>query len=708
MVTRRQFLKLGLAASGALFLPRPGPWLRAAQASALVPQTPLPGKTIPKWVDAMPTFVGLRQSGPEIPVEMLEFQQRVLPAMMYNALPPPFNAGTYVWGYNVNNIGPVYPGVTVEARRGVPQRMVYINNLPVSGSVVQQYITIDQTLHWADPLGTAHDQMCHHNPMMWGPDCALPYQGPPPAVVHLHGGEVPSDFDGGPDQWFTPDGLYRGASYRSLDGAPANGAVYEYINGQEGSTLWFHDHTLGATRSNVYAGMAAFYLLRDDWDTGGPDNGPGLPWGAYEIELAVQDRMFDINGQLFFPDVGINPEHPFWLPEFFGDVIVVNGKSWPFFTVEPRRYRFRLLNGSNARFYELRLMNRTTKTPGPPIWVIGSDGGLLDAPAMFSDARGTAPRLVIAPGERYDLIIDFSQFAGQTLTLINTGKAPFPKGVSADPQTTGQILQFRVGRVTSGVDDSYNPASPGGRSLRPAPVIRLAAGGAATVVPDVTRLLTLNEVMGAGGPLEVLVNNTRWTGKTPMDDPVGTVPDAAGNLLTELPRVGSTEVWEIVNLTADAHPIHLHLVQFQLINRQKFNLSAYNAAYNAAFPGGGMDPMTGQPIPAGVFMPSYGPPLPYDSTPKPGGNPDVTPFLQGPVLLPDGKEKGFKDTVVMYPGQVTRIAVRFAPTDMPLGATAPGENSYPFDPTSGPGYVWHCHIVDHEDNEMMRPYNVQP
>lgn len=585
----------------------------------------------------------------------------------------------------------MYPGFTIEAQRGTPTEVKYVNNLV--NPVLQQYITVDQTLHWADPL------------MQHG--LLTPYAGPVPAVVHLHGGEVPSAFDGGPDSWFTPDGTGPGGTgFYNGPGYLTN--VYAYPNEQEATTLFFHDHTLGATRLNLYAGLAAFYLIRDDRDTGLDTNTIGLPAGSYEIEIALQDRMFDTNGQLLFPDIGINPEHPFWVPEFFGDVMVVNGKSWPFLNVEPRRYRFRFVNGSNARFYELRLMNRATKAPGPAFWQIGTDGGLLDAPVKLNDpALPKPPRLVIGPGERADLIIDFAGYQGQTLTLLNSAKAPFPKGAAADPRTVGEVMQFRVNLPLAGTDNSYNPATAA--PLR-APMVRLAnhvAGAlAAGVVPVATRQLTLNEVMGLGGPLEVLINNTKWDGTMS--------PNAGG--ITEMPQVGSTEVWEIVNLTADAHPIHVHLLQFQLINRQMFNVNQYLKAYNAAFPA---VISNGMNYPGGVFVPAYGPPLPYVSTPKPGGNPDITPFLQGLARPPEPNENGWKDTVIMFPGEVTRIVVRWAPQGVPVGAVGAGTNTYPFDPTAGmdvtddgfgyaggPGYVWHCHIVDHEDNEMMRPYKV--
>jgi spore coat protein A len=395
--------------------------------------------------------------------------------------------------------------------------------------------------------------------------------------------------------------------------------------------------------------------------------------------------MFDTAGRWLFPDIGINPEHPFWLPEFLGDTIVVNGKTWPYLSVEPRRYRFRFLNGSNARVYRMWLEDMVNALPGPAFWQIGSDGGLLDTPVKLDPADPNLPRFfLLAPGERADIIIDFAGFAGQTLTLRNNARAPFPKGATASPQTVGQVMQFRVGTVISaGSDPSYNPATL--QSPRQSPIVPINAGA-----PAVKRQLTLNEVMAVGGPLEVLVNNTKWAGTRPDGTPIpGFVPDPQGNYLSELPKLGTTEVWEVINLTADAHPIHLHLVQFQLLSRQNFNTNKYNRAYNKAFA-------------AGAFAPAFGPPLDYftaNADGALGGNPAIGPHLQGPAAPPEPNEVGWKDTVVMYPGQVTRIAVRFTAQD---GAP------FPFDATSGPGYVWHCHIVDHEDNEMMRPYNPVP
>ncbi|MCL6622289.1 MAG: multicopper oxidase domain-containing protein [Syntrophobacterales bacterium] len=686
-------------------------------------------------------------------VRLKEFQAPVLSST--TVLPGGPYAGTWVWGYLRDGqssrgsfIGPV-----IVARRDVPVAIKYVNELgSVSTTNVLAYkYSTDQTLHWADPLNDEENHCSHHvMPPAFGSPCAQNYDGPIPAVVHLHGGEVPPMLDGGPDAWFTSDGNYQGRSYYSAPGAAGNEAIYRYPNSQEAAPLWFHDHVLGVTRLNVYAGLAGAYLLTDPnlpLPTGlhpvGLDNG-----GTVEplVPLVIQDRRFDTNGQLFFTadSAGgilwaLNPEHPYWNPEFVGDAIVVNGKTWPFVAVQPKRYRFLLLNGSNARTYELFFTNQATGAPGPPVYVIGTDGGYLDAPVKLDPALGQ--KLVLQPGERYDIIVDFAGFANQNLLLRNTGRTPFPKGAPPQGATVGRILQVRVGPGPV-ADATYNPAA--GTPLRP-PMIRLATPATGTLAPGVTvhrtRLLTLNEVMGMpqtaidpvtgvltafpGGPLEVLLNNTKWTGKrvTGSDghsflmEPIpGFTPvtlDGKTDYYSEVPQEGETEIWEIVNLTADAHPIHLHLVQFQLLNRQDVNLNKYRKAYNAAFPGGGYDPMTGLPYPAGVFIPGFGPPLAYDaagnllSGGKPGGNPDVTPYLQGPVRLPLPHETGWKDTVIVYPGQVTRLVVRWAPTDLPA-ATPAGAAYFPFDPQGpqGEGYVWHCHILDHEDNEMMRPTQV--
>ncbi|HEU4435894.1 MAG TPA: multicopper oxidase domain-containing protein [candidate division Zixibacteria bacterium] len=508
-----------------------------------------------------------------------------------------------VWGYGPTAAAASYPGATFEAERGVPIQVKWTNNLPYTHLL--DY-AIDTTLHWADPEGPGI-----------------------PAVAHLHGGETEPGSDGGPLSWFTQNFAEKGEDWQH--------EVFTYHNGQEPTTLWYHDHALGITRLNVYAGLAGFYLLRDPAFEG-PLN---LPSGAYEIPIVIQDRMLTENGELFYPYEGDNEEHPIWVPEFFGNVIVVNGKAWPYLNVEPRKYRFRFLNGSNARFYALRLLHRGSGQAGPAIYQIGSDGGYLETPVMLNNPnQPNGGRLLLAPGERADVIIDFSGLpVGTNLELVNNAKAPFPNGTAADPRTVGKIMQFRVVSLT-GADESSLPMSLNNiPALTPGPV---------------TRTLTLNEMEGPNGPLMALLD-----GKEFMAD------------ITEYPELGATELWEIVNTTGDAHPIHIHLVQFQMLNRQAFNAARYMYAYEEA-----------------------NPELPAEHTTVV----PVGPYLQGTPVLPDSNERGWKDTFRMNPGEVSRVLVRFAPQD--------GISPFAFDATAEPGYVWHCHILEHEDNEMMRPYMV--
>jgi FtsP/CotA-like multicopper oxidase with cupredoxin domain len=681
-------------------------------------QVPLPGKDLPQFVDPLPSLPVVSGTAP-ITLTMCEFRTSVLPT---GTFAPGVAPETWTWGYIVGTtcpttIQPTYLGPVVVAERGVPTQMTFINNLGyVSTTHLLAYKnSTDQTLHWADPLGHEENACSMEAMMNTGQPptgiCAEHYDGPIPAVVHLHGGEVPPQLDGGPDAWFTSDGWYQGHAYYSFPGTGgpgANFAVYRYPNQMEPAPIWFHDHTLGATRLNVYAGLAGAYLVVDPSDTSIPANLPPL------TPLAIQDRMFDKQGQLFFPsgvDYTPNPDHPFWVPEFTGDTVAVNGKVWPYMNVEPKRYRFILVNGSNARTYEMFLSNQNTKGMGPVIWQIGTDGGYLDRPVKIDPrVNNGLSRLLMMPGERADIIIDFAGLApGTTLLLRNTGKTPYPAGDVPPGNTLGRIMQFRVVAGSGAPDTSFDPST--GAPLR-TPMVRLVDPVAGTLAPGVVaqvkRQLTLNEVIEEpttvggiayeGGPLEILVNNTKWNG-TNMDGSIRPdfTPISVNGITTgysELPREGETEIWEFVNTTMDAHPMHLHLVQFQLISRQSYDTKKYMKAYAAAY--------------GGVPVYGYGPPLDYNvpnTDGAMGGNPAVGPYLKGPVNPPMANEAGWKDTIVTYPGQVTRIAVRWAPTSLP--ATTPAAAAYfGFEPDGGHGYVWHCHIVDHEDNEMMRPTSV--
>jgi spore coat protein A, manganese oxidase len=773
----------------------------AAQANQQVVQKVLDGSVIPKFVEPVPTFNGNRVNGTHpLEISAQEFQQQILPASFYAGLPESVSykdmgtgkvvarinprKGTYLWGYKIKDeatnrsYGPQVPGFTIEARRGTRTHVHYLNDLDpfgrLPGPLLQKFLTVDLSFHWANPLNQS--MSVQGGDPSTGLDLGNPafYAGPQPMTVHLHGAEVPSAFDGGPDSWFTPGEAIKGPSFVSDQ--------YTYPNAQDATALWYHDHVLGETRLTVYSGLMGFYLLR-----GAPESevSPPLPSGNYEVELAIQDRQFDTNGQLFFPDgnpagTGLNGDpgnpaiHPYAIPEFFGDVIVVNGKSWPYLKVEPRRYRFRFLDGCNARMLALRIADERGKTSGPSvptIWQIGSDGGLLDKPVAIDFTPFTidpgdttvtpygsptlkSSRLFLAPAERMDVIVDFSGFEGKTFTLVNDANTPFPGDDSTlNPNVEGKIMQFRVTRHLSSADSSFNPAAHHAALRRgPAKMVRLAdgKGGLADgVTVDNARRLVLieQEDPDTGAPVKVLINNTSYDGQSPMGSfawqdgqPIPeAVPFNQGNIqVTEMPQVGSTEIWEFVNLTADAHPIHIHLIQFQVLNRQVFKVGTEGPdaeppftipptqpffttpgyrtdAYEAAWPG--YSPLDNNGF--GGTRYGAGPPLDYLSATPMGGNPDVTPYLVGEPIPPDPNEAGWKDTLKMYPGTVTRLVIRWAPQDVEVDRVSAGENKFPFDPTAtlrvrhddfgypgGPGYMMHCHILDHEDNDMMRPFEL--
>jgi spore coat protein A len=490
---------------------------------------------------------------------------------------------TTVWGYNGS-----YPGPTIIAQKHVPIDIFWQNNLVNSNNQpLPHLLPIDVSVHWALDKEIS------------------PLQLGIPIVTHLHGGHTESESDGGPEAWFTPNFRLKGRNFVKGDIEP-----YHYDNDQEAATLWYHDHALGITRLNVYAGLAGYYLLTDDHEQSLKAQHQ-LPADPYDIGLAIQDRMFTNDGQLYYPSLPEEPNDPTpsALPEFFGNFILVNGKAWPVLEVEPRAYRYRILNGSDSRYYDLFLSS------GQVITQIGSDNGLLPAPIAFE-------HLLIGTGERKDVIIDFSNPAiwGHTIILRNTAKTPFPKGSTPNPLTTGRIMAFKVTRP---LNTAY-------------PQITLPASLRAPIVPLQTDL----------PPRQLIL----FEGEDEFDrlkTMLGTVEQGAldfNNPITENPKLNATEIWEFYNETVDAHTIHLHLVHMQLISRQKFNAT--------------IDEETGKPTNIRLL-----------------GNP----------APPGPDEAGWKDTYIMYPGEVTRIVATF----------------------DRPGlYEWHCHILSHEDHEMMRPFFV--
>lgn len=515
---------------------------------------------------------------------------------------------TTVWGYNGS-----YPGPTIHARKDQRVTVRWDNDLvDQDGQPLPHLLPVDQSLHWADPLGM--------NAV--GEHPTDQYMGPVPVVTHLHGGHTESASDGLPEAWYTPGYEITGPDFvkRNL----------RYDNDQEAATIWYHDHALGITRLNVYAGLAGFYLLHDAVEDELIAT-QKLPHPSFEIPLAIQDRMFTADGQWYMPtslddggghgamnvdtDDDEVPEISV-IAEFFGDHILVNGRTWPYHEVEPRKYRLRLLNGSDSRFYRLAFSN------GIPFVQVATDLGFLPNAVQLDT-------LLIAPGERMELVVDFSTVAGTSFILENFGPdAPF-KGVPvaeediADPMTTGQIMEFRVTLPMSGVPDAITAP---GMMLR-APITALEQTGA-------TRELILLEGTDEYGRLK---------------PSLGTVEEGALDWFaptTEFPGFNDVEVWEVYNATEDAHPIHLHLVAFQIMDRQPFTAD--------------MDEMT-------------------------GALSNIV--LQGGPQEPAPNEKGWKDTAVMLPGERTRVIAKFERMGL---------------------YVWHCHILSHEDHEMMRPFEVVP
>jgi spore coat protein A len=608
-------------------------------------------------------------------IAMRQFEQQIL---------PPSFPMTMVWGYGPQSTpmprtglagGFHAPSFTIEAMKDTPVTVTWYNELvDKAGRYLPHLLPVDQTLHWANPPGPRDTRGTDPNA----------YTGPVPIVTHVHGAHVGPTSDGYPEAWYLPNAkdipagyATTGTHYGTEEKTPPGSAVFKYPNDQRETTLWYHDHALGMTRLNVYTGPAGFWLIRSpqeaDLNLPGPapklGDAPGTKY--YEIPLAIQDRSFHTDGRLFYPDnraffEGLNkpgapqqfpgegelripfipepacdvtddgnPEpsdiSPIWNPEFFGNTIIVNGRTWPYLEVEQRRYRFRILNGCQSRFLILRLSN------GMPFHQIGTEGGFL--PAVL-----TLDQLLIAPAERADVIVDFTDLEeGTQIILQNVGPdspfggLPIEEDEVADDETTGRVMQFRV--IARDGEDTSTPVD---ELDLPDDIPALAETG------NAYRLVTLNEEESATvmvsedddgnvvldcdegepfAPRAALLGTYQADGETPR-------PLTWMAPITENPALGATEEWAIDNFTMDAHPIHLHLVMFRVVKRI------------------GVDE-DGNPV---------------ESAPEPW-------------------ETGWKDTVIVYPGGRTVIQAKFDIAGL---------------------FVWHCHILEHEDNEMMRPYYVGP
>ena len=460
----------------------------------------------------------------EYTVAMASFTEQILP--------PSMNLLTQVWGYGGTandaitgaTLGFVQssPGPTFEAVRGIPVQVEWQNKISSP-----YMFAVDPSIHWAAP---------NNNPMPASPFPAYPpgfpsAQTPVPLVTHLHGGENQSFSDGGPNAWFTSDGKH-GSSYSTYSKTDSNAAVYYYPNMQQPTTLWYHDHALGLTRLNVSSGLAGFYLIREQRSD---KVAAVLPTGKYEMPLVIQDRSFNTDGSFYYPSVGSDPnDHPYWVNSYLGNTIMVNGKVWPNMNVDRGQYRFRILNGSNSRFYNISFSN------GMSFIQIGSDGGYLKSPATLTS-------LLMAPAERADIIVDFSALApGATVVLQNTALIT---STAEQTQTVGQIMQFTA--------TSQTGSTPFDLASAPNPFNPTLAAASFPTLPNATkqRVLTMVEVSNQNNVMEeALLDGQTWSAP-----------------ISETPELGATEEWIIVNPSMDPHPIHIHLVQFQLVQRQTFN-----------------------------------------------------------------------------------------------------------------------------------------
>ncbi|WP_437332778.1 multicopper oxidase family protein [Sorangium sp. So ce394] len=646
---RRLLLKYGLSAAGGLVVLR-----RHGLARAVPRHAPtLHAGDIPRFTQPLAIPQVMPRSGKHFgpgalvdyyEIAVRQFQRHILPPEL--GLPP-----TTVWGYGSIHHPETfsYPAFTIEAEWRRPVRVKWINDLkdPLTGRFLPHLLPVDPTLHWANPPGGLKDRdsSCKHTRHC--PDG--PYRGPVPIVTHLHGiAPVAQEFDGHPEAWYLPAAsdippeYARTGTYfdyfkknpQSLASLWEPGAaLYEYPNDQRAATLWYHDHTLGITRVNVYAGPAGFYLIR-----GGPDDlPPGVLPGppprlgdcpgtrVYEIPLVIQDRTFKDDGSLYYPEsnghdapaFGTAPGHdeppPIWVPAFVGNAMVVNGRTWPYLEVEQRRYRFRVLNACNTRYVGLRLSDGAKVHR---FWVIGTDaGGFLPAPVEVDT-------LTLGPSERADLIVDFTNIpVGAEILLLNVSESgptqahlAHMAALVAEEQRdyTTEVMLFRVVPATS-VDTSTPPDQLTLPCFTPHGPERL------------TRPLLLTEKTTAHDRSLLLLQGI-------IDLQTGQrLGLKFHDRITEDPDPGDTEIWELHNDTYMPHPIHVHNVEFQVLNREDKDTGAIS------------------------------PPEPW--------------------------ETGFKDTVNATENAITRIKMKFRHE----GA-----------------FIWHCHILEHEDNEMMRPYHVGP
>ena len=725
MTSRRRFLQYSALAGVGLGFAERFAFPNLAWAFYQSPGTPIAGKNWPGIAKYATTLRGIGPGG--IPVAIPDATAGYGGAQHYSLSVNEFTdtlhptlGPTTLWGYQ-----PAVPlgggaqaqkhlGGIIVAQKGVPIQLTFTNNLVgANNSPLAHILPVDVS-----------------TPAIGGfPDALGKFGGSGANAIttHLHGGFVPWVSDGGPMSWFTPSGTH-GPSLmfdfmkQTLNSAllPGQEELY-YPNNQSARMMWYHDHAKDITRLNAYAGIASAYIIRDSFEAS--LRNMGLPDfvenGGFEIPLVIQDKIFvgpDIAvvdptwmttttaksqtvGSLWYPHVyeknrwkftgnAVMPD-PSCIPEMFGDTMLVNGTVFPVATVEARRYRFRLLNACQARFLNLQLYvaeaskdgitynNKgvPVNLPGPKFLVLGTEGGFLPKPVSVPSVQpfnlgmmtsGQA-NMLTGPAERWDFIVDFSGLAGKNLILYTDAPAPFPLG---DPRndyyaanSNGVVTKPGFGPDTRILMKfTVTTASSADRPMAIGTTTDLSAGLDAFLVPPgvavqngvlnlppgvPVRQLTLNEAFDTLGRLIQFIGPNTLNPKPAL---AATYGREYMDTPTETPNAGTTEVWQIANLTGDTHPIHFHLVNVQILARQPFNMAKY----------------------AG------------------------TPIYTGPARNPDPDELGWKETVRMNPGEVTTVIMKF---DLP---TVPF--SVPVSPrTGGNEYVWHCHILEHEEHDMMRP-----
>lgn len=471
-----------------------------------------------------------------------------------------------------------------------------------------------EAVHGVDTYITWKNYLPSHHILPWDPTIptAVPAHGNGiPTVVHLHGGIAEPESDGNANSWFTAGFKHRGPTWTK--------ERYRYHNVQHPGNLWYHDHAMGLTRVNLLAGLIGAYTIRHPQ----LENVLDLPSGnEFDRPLIVFDRSFSTDGTIFMNTTGNNPTiHPQWQPEYFGDAIIVNGKAWPKLKVQRRKYRFRIINASNARFFRFFFTNNMSFIQ------VGSDSAYLPHPVVTN-------KLLLAPSEIADVIVDFSTSDTDETILANDSPYPFPSGDPVD-KFNGKVMKFIINGKQV-VDTSHVPKT----------LIKYPTTANISRASKTRYIAMFEYASSTDEPTHLYLNGKSY------DEPA-----------TEVPRAGTAEVWNVINLTEDNHPLHIHLGLFQTIEqRELINVDELKVCMNET---------------------------------KDAIKCHIEKYARGKQVIVPENERGWKNVYKMMPGHMTKILVQFS--------FIHSNASYPFDVTAEPGYVYHCHILDHEDNAMMRP-----